>query len=122
MTNAIKEYVKYYTIHFRDKSELDIPEQTYEVIKQNIENWVYDIEINGWLYNLHFTNYSRIVPREEKDPVKLAIMSIKPMELREWIKRKEKERKANFPLKKPFTSIEHLETFISMWKKELWLE
>lgn len=120
MTTAIKEYVQYYTIIFRDNYEVDIPEQTYEAIKKSIEKWVYDIEINGWLYNLHFTNYKRIEPRKAKTSVEVYIMRIKDPDLKEYIRNVEKERRQNFPLKKPFASVEHLQEFISeyeQWKK-----
>lgn len=119
--NAIKNYVEYYTIIFKDNYELDIPKETYEAIKQRIEQKIYEIEIGWSLYNMHYTNYKRIERKQRQhDEVEDFIMKINDKWLKEYIISIKKQRQQDFPYKRPFTSIEQIQTFIQEYKKQQW--
>lgn len=113
----ITEFIQYYTIIFRDKYEVDIPEKTYQEIKRKIANKEYEIEIGWSLYNMHYTNYKRIEKRAmaSNDDISIYIARLPDKKMKDWINMVKREREANFPFKRPFASIEHLQEFIKIY-------
>lgn len=113
--------IRFYTIHFKDKTMLEINEEEYEFVKSCIEQKIYNIEIWDGLYNLHFTNYNKIVLTEITDPIMKAIERIQPPRLKEWIENKKVEREKAYPHKPAYTSQSHLQMFIDKGIEALWL-